>query len=351
MARAHRTAVAVVAVLTLIGAAAIIGVFAALDQEAPVGRAPSPTAVPQPTRAPLTGEIVGEDADLDHPAVAIKVSDVEQAHPQVGVDRADIVFVEPIGVSYTRLAAVFHSDVPELVGPVRSVRPPDAPLLSPLKAVFGHTMGSAWVMEYVDSVADLDSLGTTTVRGTGAYVLDQQRPQPDHVFAQPQVLLELSERTAAPTPYFSYAADAERSSAALSGEPAQAVEIPYGANWQVTWTYDDTSGRYLRSEPFGPHMLVDGTRVSAVNVLVLEVASEVGKIGDAGGAPVPILQLVDGSGSFIAFSGGYSVTGTWSKGAVTDQFELRTDDGEPLALAPGNTWVELPAPSAGVATR
>ncbi|MFW6090886.1 MAG: DUF3048 domain-containing protein [Actinomycetota bacterium] len=351
MARPRRIAVAVVILLALMGAAAIIGVLAAMDQDESAGDSPGQTASPEPARAPLTGLRAGEGADLNHPAVAIKVSNVEQARPQAGVDHADVVFVEPIGVSYTRLAAVFHSDLPDLVGPVRSVRPMDAPLLSPLSPVFGHTMGSPWVMDYVESVADLDSLGTLDVQGSDAYIQDDQRPSPDDVFARPRALLELSELDAAPEPYFGYAPDPGSSSAELAGGPGEAVEVPYGPAWRVTWTYDDAAGRYLRDGPWGAHTLVDGTQVSAVNVLVLEVPSETGKIGDGAGAPVPILQLIDNSGSFVALTGGSSVTGNWSKGGIDEPFELRTDSGEALELAPGNTWVELPAPSADVETR
>jgi hypothetical protein len=351
MLRARRTTVAIVAVLGLIGVAAVIGVLGELDR-GPASRLSDPVVVvPEPLRAPLTGLAVDRGTDLDHPAVAVKISDVRQAHPQAGVDRADIVFVEPIGVSYTRLAAVFHTDLPDLIGPVRSVRPMDAALLGPLTAVFGNTMGAPWVMDYVDSVAHLDDLGTTRVRGSGAYILDEQRSPPDHVFAKPRVLLELSEFTAAPEPYFGYAVDPGRSSAELAGGPGQSVVVPYGPSWQVTWTYDETAGRYLRDEPWGPHTMVDGTQVGTVNILVLEVASSMGKIGEGRGAPVPILQLVDSSGRFVALSGGHSVTGTWSKAGVNEPFELHTDSGEELELSPGNTWVELPAPSAGVTTR
>lgn len=304
------------------------------------GDSTSPTTAP--SLAPLTGLPV--DGDLDHPAVAIKVSDVRQAHPQAGVDRADIVFAEPIGPSYTRLAAVFHSQLPDTVGPVRSVRPMDAALLGPLAAVFGNSMGAPWVMDYVDGVANFDDLGTSRVRGSGAYTIDSQRPAPDHVFAHPEVLLGLSSFTEPPAPYVNHAADLSGSSAVSSGQPGQVVEVPYGPAWRVTWTYDADSGRYLRSQPWGPHVTTDGVQISAVNVLVLEVRSAMGKIGEGRGAPVPILELVDGSGSLTAFSGGQSVTGTWSKAGVNDPFVLRTDDGDELQLAPGNTWVELPAP-------
>lgn len=355
----RRLGAAVAVLVAVLAGVIVVGLLLTRDSgpdvavpEEPATSVPTATATvtePGALRAPLTGLVI--DEDLDYPAVAIKVSDVRQAHPQLGVDRADIVFAEPIGVSYTRLLAVFHSDLPDLVGPVRSVRPMDAPLLSPMAPVFGNTMGAPWVLDYVDSVANVDNLGTLRVQGSGAYAIDNQRPRPDHVFAKPAVLLELSEFTAAPAPYFSYASDGEASSAELTGGPGAALEVPYGPSWNVSWTYDAVAGRYLREQPWGPHTTADGVQVSAVNVLVLDVATETGKIGEGGGAPVPILQLVDGSGDFVALAGGHSVTGTWSKAEVDDPFVFRTDGGEELQLSPGNTWVELPTPSADVILR
>lgn len=348
MARGPRRSEVVVVLLALVAVAVIVAL--ALTGTEPVSVPPAEIPEPTPTapRAPLTGIVVDDVAALDHPAVAIKVSDVRQAHPQTGVDRADIVFVEPIGVSYTRLAAVFHSDIPESVGPVRSIRPPDAPLLGPMAPVFGNTMGAQWVVDYVDATANVDDLGTLRVSGSGAYVQDATRPRPDDVFAKPLVLLDLSDFTDPPEPYFAYASDTEPSSAERAGGPGTSVEVPYGPGWSVTWTYDDTAGRYLRKQPWGPHVTTEGTQVGAVNVLILAVASETRKIGAGSGAPVPVLDLIDASGEFVALAGGRSVSGTWSKAGANEPFRLRTDDAGDLLLSPGNTWVELSAPSADV---
>lgn len=318
----------------------------------------SPTATttsPSPTKtritAPLTGLPVTKGTSLNHPAVAIKISDVRQAHPQIGVDKADIVFTEPIGVAYTRLLAVFHSHLPRRVGPVRSVRPPDVPLLSPLEPVFGNTMGAPWVVNYVDSVGHVDDLGTLRVPRSGAYVLNNSRPQPDDVFVKPRILMRISKLRQPPAPYFSYAADLASASAASAVGAGSSVVVPYGAGYDMTWTYDAARKRYLRSEPWGPHKMLNGTRISAANVLVLKVGSSVGKIGTGSGAPVPILKLTNGSGRFVALAGGHAVKGTWSKRAVSDRFVLHTDSGRPLLLAPGNTWVELPGAKASVTIR
>lgn len=338
----------------LIAAAVCLGLVACSSK--PPAADPKPTATTTrpttpPTTAPpswpLTGMPVHDPALLDHPAVAIKISDVPEAQPHVGVDRADIVFVEPIGVSYTRIAAVFHSDLPERVGPVRSVRPMDAPLLGPMAPVFGNTMGADWVMRYVDANSDVDNLGTLRVRGTGAYELDRKRTSPNHVFAKPSVLLDLSDHTAPPKPYFDYSA----TPSASAGGPAATAVIDYGPRWDVTWTYDSGTQRYLRDAPWGPHKMADGKQVSATNVLVMRVASSNEKLGSGGGKAVPVLQLVNGSGSLVALTGGKYVNGTWSKGQPNEPFQLRAEDGSPLLLAPGNTWVELPTPTADVALR
>jgi hypothetical protein len=347
----HRV-VAGAGVVVLVG---LLVLAAALLLGRAPGTSPPPVAapgatrtVPQPVLAPLTGLPVTDPDAFDHPAVAVKVSDVRQAHPQVGVDRADIVFVEPIGVAYTRLAAVFHSDVPDRVGPVRSVRPMDAALLSPMGPVLASTMAAEWVMRYVDEVADVDHLGSLRVDEPDAYVRDPSRPRPDDVIADPSLLLSVSSRTDPPRPYFAYSSDLAGSSAVRASAAAAAVDIPYGPGWTVRWTYDEAARRYLREQPWGPHETTEGAQVSATNVLVLEVGSVTQKLGEGEGAPVPVLQLVDGAGSFLALSGGHRVTGTWSKGAVDLPFRLTTAAGDPLLLAPGTTWVEMPAPDAGV---
>lgn len=355
--RKRRMVVGGIAVLVVLVAAAVAVFFAGR------GQGPSPAATPIPTvtspspttttlmTAPLTGLPVAQGMSLNHPAVAVKISDVRQAHPQIGVDKADIVFTEPIGVAYTRLLAVFHSQLPSLVGPVRSVRPPDAPLLSPLEPVFGNTMGAPWVVSYVDSVGHLDDLGTLRVPGSGAYVLNRSRPRPDHVFLKPRTLMGLSKLTEPPAPYFSYAADLASASASRAVGAGTSAVVSYGAGYNMTWKYDAVRKRYLRSEPWGPHTTLDGIRVSATNVLVLKVDSSMGKIGTGSGAPVPVLKLTNGSGRFLALAGGHSVAGTWSKGSVTDTFVLRIDSGQRLLLAPGNTWVEMPGAAATVTIR
>lgn len=321
---------------------------------------PSPTPSPDgPPRWPLTGRPLTDTAAAAHVAVAVKISDVREAHPQQSLDAADLVFVEPNGVAYTRLAAVFHSRLPETTGPVRSIRPADVPLLSPLNAAFGNTMAADWVTKYVDRFPHMHNLGTTRVKGSDAYFIDPHRVfradgerHYDHaVFARPRVLATLSGLTAAPAPYFRYARTAQAATASVAGSAATRLVIPYGAHptdFTMSYRYDAASGRYQRSNPWGRHILADGRQVATDNVLVIRCRWRMGKIHPGGGADVPVLDLIDGAGTFWAASGGKAVAGTWTKGAVDDPFGFTTTAGAPLDLAPGTTWVELPQADAAV---
>lgn len=292
-------------------------------------------AVSMEGRAPLTGVLTGRA--LDHPAVTVKISNTPDAHPQRGLGGADIVFVEPITGATTRLAAIFHSKRPDQVGPVRSLRPMDAPLIGPTRGVVANTMAAGWVLDYVDDVADLANLGTMRVpRGT--YLLDDSRRAPNHVFAQPDKLLALTDRTAPPRPYFSYSADVEQSTAQRDGRHAGSVTVGYGGSATATWTYQAGSGRWLRAEKWSAHLLEEGGQVSADNVIVLRAKRDT-SFAQAE-ASMTILDLIDASGSLRLFTGDKVVSGRWSKGDVNQPFTFTTEDGTALLLTPGTTWVE-----------
>lgn len=293
-------------------------------------------AVSMAGRAPLSG--VPTTENLDHPAVTIKVSNTPDAHPQRGLGDADIVFVEPIVGSTTRLAAVFHSKLPDEVGPVRSLRPTDAPLIGPTRGVVGDTMAAPWVLDYFDRLADVDDLGTLRVP-RGVYRLDPTRSAPNHVFAHPDRLLALSDRTAPPAPYFSYAPTIDRSTAQQDGRLARSVTVGYGGSSTATWTFDRRIDRWRRAEAWSQHRLEDGRQVTADNVIVLRTQRDLGFADSDPSMLVP--DLVRASGTLELFTGNRVVEGRWRKAGVNEPFEFATADGDPLLLVPGNTWVEI----------
>jgi hypothetical protein len=359
----------------LVGAVGVA--LAACSREKPPATAPSstappptPSSVPSPTpkptpvdnrpRWPLTGELLKDKSRAKHPAVAVKVPDNKYEHPQRGIDEADIVFVQlegyldAAGHSGTRLVPVYHSRFPETVMPVRSIRPVDIPLLSPMHAVIGNTGAAKWVINYVKHHrAHLEGmLSYLNTVGTGSYGTDPSRVYTFNgqtyydraTTCHPAVLAKQTKRFRAGPPqlYFPFTSSRKEVSAG-HGKRGRSVSVPYkGDDYLMSYSYDKKTKRYLRSMPWGPHVMADGKRVSCDNVLVIKAKQHFGKIYRGGGHDEPLHDIIETKGKFYYFNRGRYVTGTWRKGKVTRPFEFTLANGKPFKMATGQTFVELP---------
>ena len=94
----------------------------------------STTAAPAAVATcPLTGTPVpGGGPVPQRPALAVKIDNYPAARPQSGMDKADVIFEEPVEGGITRYAAVFQCQDAALVGPVRSARNIDIGILGQL---------------------------------------------------------------------------------------------------------------------------------------------------------------------------------------------------------------------------
>src|SRR5947199_5112662 len=70
--------------------------------------AAAPTPKPKP--CPLTGSLPVTGQKIDRVALAVKIDNVDDARPQIGLDRADVVVEETVEGGLTRLFAVFQCD-------------------------------------------------------------------------------------------------------------------------------------------------------------------------------------------------------------------------------------------------
>src|SRR5215212_3274704 len=85
---------------------------------------------------PLTGLKVSQNKSsaLEHPVLVAKMDNTFSSQPQVGLSKADMVVEELVEGGLTRLAAFYYSDIPGNVGPIRSMRASDIPVVSPVNA-------------------------------------------------------------------------------------------------------------------------------------------------------------------------------------------------------------------------
>jgi Protein of unknown function (DUF3048) C-terminal domain/Protein of unknown function (DUF3048) N-terminal domain len=242
---------------------------------------------------------------------------------------------------------VFHKKMPDTVEPVRSIRPVDVPLLSPMDAIIGNTGAAKWTIDYVKKHSQhLEAmLSYLATKGTGSYGTDQSRVYQymgqtyydRATTCHPKVLAKQTKRfrDGPPRVYFPIASTKKEVST-VKGKAGKTLKVPYkGDGYFMGYTYDKKTKRYLRSMPWGPHVLADGKRVSTDNVLVIKAHQHFDH-------HEPMHDIIDKSGAFYYFHEGRYVTGTWHKAGVAKPFTFTLKNGKPFKMAAGQTFVELP---------
>lgn len=289
--------------------------------------AASATAPPEPEFWPLTG-IEGETGTVaqDHPVLVVKMDNTEASAPQLGLGKADMVVEELVEGGLTRLAAFFYSDLPETVGPVRSMRASDIGIVSPVGASV-VTSGAAQV-----TIDRIKKAGITFYEeGADGFFRDSERSAPYNLFDHLTETAKLAkaEDSAVPDPYLAWATD----DAFPAGQPASEIRVPFSQGHRTEWEYDGTHYVNINSNA------ADDDQFTPDTVLVLRT-----RIGDAGypdpaGNPVPETRFT-GTGPAMVFHSGSMVRATWTKVSESGELEISTSAG-PLPIPAGHTWIEL----------
>lgn len=278
---------------------------------------------------PLTGLPVLEETLAD-PILAVKIDNSATSRPQEGIDLADLVFDIPVEGGISRLLALYQSQMPSEIGPVRSVREVDPKLLGPFGAFIAYSGGDSGVVAAVRQVAV--DVGDPAL-GSVAYRRAPDRRAPYDLMLDPAAAL-VGAQAEVETAAWLLFGDAP------SGDPAVTVEIQSSNRHQVTYGYSATDGGYLRFHGSQPHLAASGDQIIATNVIVLVVKElETGRT-DASGSPVPDYE-VSGTGDAVIFRDGVVLAGRWERGRLSDFFRFFDDSGNQISLAPGTTWIHL----------
>jgi hypothetical protein len=296
---------------------------------------PTTTTVPSGPVYPLTGlPLFGDDPNAFRPALVVKIDNHPEARPQTGLNQADIVFEENVEL-LTRFAAVFQSQAPDKVGPVRSGRTQDINLLACLnKPMFAWSGGNANVTRAIRA-SDLIDLSWTVAGNAGGY--HRERSPGIHLehtlYASAALLYQnFTPLYAGPPPaQFTYRHEGE----AFNGEASGGAEVAMDGV-RVVWTWDAASAKYFRDEDGRPHKDSAGEQINAANVVILEMQYQPSPADRRS----PEAQTI-GYGPAHILTAGVTIEGTWQRLDRLAPFTLHDTDGNVIALTPGRTWVEL----------
>ena len=184
----HKAVISVLAVLVL--AALVAGAVLAL-RDGGRARIASATHSPVPQRhllSPFTGKPV---RSLNR-VLAVKIDNIVYARPQTGLARADLVYVLPVEGGLSRFLAVYSSDYPSVIGPVRSAREDDLELLRQFgRPAFAYSGATAALLPYIHRTARIVDLYDGIASG---YYRDNSRIAPYNLYARTRQLLHQAPR-------------------------------------------------------------------------------------------------------------------------------------------------------------
>jgi hypothetical protein len=277
--------------------------------------------------------LTGQPGTVTRPALVIKIDNHDRARPQFGINQADVVYEEIVEGGITRLAAVFHSEGADPVGPIRSARTGDFELLTNLSMpLFANSGGNQRVLALLRDVAMID-VGVNAASEMYHRLDDRSAPH-NLVTATESLWAAGGDRAGQPASLFEYRADGDPLPA--TSRAAAGVTIDFGEN-AVSYEWDDVLDGWARTQNDELHIDADNWVVAPANVVVQFVSYGRSAASNAS----PEAQLV-GEGVVWVFTEGRVIVGTWRRDGSAERTSMADEDGEVITLSPGRTWVALP---------
>jgi len=295
------------------------------------------TAVPTtPTTpaVPVTNPLTGVGVAPNGPVIAVKLDDTAAGRPSLGLDKADLIYVEEAEGGLSRMVAVFASAKPK-VRAVRSVRSSDSELLSQYGRIIVVASGGGG-----NSLHDLDRSilhGVIFDRAQVGFSRDRSRPAPYNVVSDLAKVSAAIKADGVRKVGFTWAVDDPRLTAAKS---APTVSTRVGST-AIGFVWDPKLARYVRTDRGQRVVAANGAPVAKPNVLVqfCQVNPDRSDV-DVRGNPSAFTKSV-GSGRVVLFRNGKRIEGKWSRRSIGAPTVFTDVAGKPLLFAPGGAFVVL----------
>ncbi|WP_327152123.1 DUF3048 domain-containing protein [Nocardia sp. NBC_01329] len=258
-----------------------------------------------------------------------KIDNSPQARPPVGLGAADVVYVEPVEGGLSRLAAVFSTDKPPVIGPVRSVRETDLTLLDQ----FGNpTLASSGAAPELVASVDRSSLQNASAdRQPAAYYRDYERDAPHDLFVRSDQLPvgggwpSASQLPFGPTP--------------AGGLPTQYQEARYEGT-VIGFDWSSRYDRWLVSMDGAAYTVADAGQLMASTVVLQSVQVDDSAVSDIAGSVSPLAKTT-GSGEALVLRDGQAFPAEWSRPSPQAGTTYTTPTGTAIPFAPGQVWTVL----------
>lgn len=284
---------------------------------------------------PFTGMETTEE--VTNRAVAVMVNNHPQARPQSGLSKADIVFEILAEGDITRFLAIYQSEEPEVVGPVRSAREYYFTLANDYNAIYVYHGAANFINDMIKS-REIENLNGAIYDNDGhLFVREPFRKAPHNSYLQFDAVAEVAADKeydlAVAYDAYTFLADNEE----VNGENASSVKIKYGGNSIVTFEYDESTKKYFHYRNNDQTVELDSEKpIEIDNVLIVETKHEV--------IDAELRRAIDihSGGPAYLLQHGKVQNVEWEN---RDGRIIPVIDGEVIPFIPGKTWINFVEPS------
>jgi hypothetical protein len=309
-----------------------------------------PTETPTPARTdtpavlnPLTGLPVADAALIQRRPLAIKVSNFPRtARPQAGLSYADLLFEFYQEYGLTRWQAIYLSRDVDKVGPIRSGRRIDVPLMRAYQSMLTFCAEYDTTWDYMDEEGVRNLLLYFGPVGPPAMWRDNSQIPINGIYGNTAELRKAAKYLKIPdiNPDLGGMVFSQ-TPPAMSGQGASLQVRFLAAKAIAEWRYNPDDGKYYRwSETddkgtMGPLLDRDtGQQLSVSNLIVVYV-NYIQRNGDQ----IYELELF-GGGKAMFFRDGMEEDGVWRLPKIDRPLQFFGPDGA-FDLKPGVSWIVL----------
>lgn len=271
------------------------------------------------------------------PVLAVKIDDTNAAHPQIGLEDADVVYIEQVEGGLTRLAAIFSSVIPERIGPIRSARISDIDILKQYgRVAFAYSGAQKKLLPIIEG-ANVQNLGAQS-QPPSIYTTDPNRVEPVAMVLRADLLMaKVAEKK--------YQIGSARNvgwsfgDAPEGGKPTKSVIMHWpAARYCAAWS--ESQSRWLLTHNSESNVAESRIVLGPTTLVIQMVSITDSQYRDKVGGITPFSQTV-GNGRGFILRDGKTFNALWSRASEGVGTTWTSSDGKEIKFAPGQIWVAL----------
>lgn len=282
--------------------------------------------------------VMTED-EIDSPITAVMIENHPDARPQSGLADAEMVFEAVAEGGITRFVALYQTNTPKMIGPVRSLRKYYIDWTKPFNPSVAHVGGSAEALAIIRNGQhrDIDQFFNSKY-----YWRSNDRYAPHNVYTNKGKLDALNKsknyhKSMAKT----FKRQAEPSAKELKPATVTNIEINLSSPlYNVEFKYRADSNDYLRYMAGKPHLDREAGNITPKTIIAIVNQTTL----NADGKHMDIVTT--GTGKAFIFQNGQVEEATWSKPNIDSQIEFTDKNGQKIAINYGQVWISSVANNA-----